>query len=246
MERWLKLPFGASADAAQLDHEMALVHWLMLALFVGWGLYFVYALVRFRRGAQPVATYRTGAGRGALLVGGAVLAAELALLVFFSLPAWSARVNAFPSEQRSTVVRVIAEQFAWNVHYPGADGRFGRTALALVTPTNPIGLDRQDPSALDDVTSINELHLPVGRPVIVYLSSKDVVHSFTLPQMRVKQDAIPGTVQPVWFTPTQTGQWEIVCSQLCGLAHYRMRGVYSVETDAAFRAWMSAQTPVRP
>jgi cytochrome c oxidase subunit 2 len=83
------------------------------------------------------------------------------------------------------------------------------------------------------------MHLPVGRPVIVYLSSKDVVHSFSLPQMRVKQDAIPGAVQTVWFTPTETGSWEIVCSQLCGLAHYRMRGFYTVESDAAFQAWLA-------
>jgi cytochrome c oxidase subunit 2 len=70
--------------------------------------------------------------------------------------------------------------------------------------------------------------LPVNRPAIAYLSSKDMVHSFTLPQMRVKQDAIPGLLQPVWFTPTETGEWEIVCSQLCGLGHYRMRGFYTI------------------
>jgi cytochrome c oxidase subunit 2 len=77
----------------------------------------------------------------------------------------------------------------------------------------------------------------------VYLSSKYVVHSFTLPQMRVKQDAIPGTVQPVWFTPTLTGEWEIACSQLCGLAHYRMKGFYTIETEAAFRSWLAGQRP---
>jgi cytochrome c oxidase subunit 2 len=84
------------------------------------------------------------------------------------------------------------------------------------------------------------MHLPVNRPVIVYLSSKDVIHSLTLPQMRVKQDAIPGTVQPVWFTPTKTGEWEIACSQLCGLAHYRMRGFYTVQTASDFDAWLAA------
>jgi len=129
------------------------------------------------------------------------------------------------------------------VHYPGADGRFGRTVLALVSDDNPLGLDRTDPAARDDVTTINQLHLPIDVPAIIYLSSKDVVHSFTLPQMRVKQDTIPGTVQPVWFTPTQTGEWEIACSQLCGLAHYRMRGFYTVQTATDFAAWLAGEAP---
>jgi cytochrome c oxidase subunit 2 len=170
-----------------------------------------------------------------------VLAAEIVLLAYFSIPAWSARVDAFPSEQQSTVVRVVAEQFAWNVHYPGADGRFGRTDLALLGPSNPLGLDRNDPAAGDDITTINQLNLPVNRPVIVHLSSKDVIHSFALPQMRVKQDAIPGIAQPVWFTPTETGAWEIPCSQLCGLGHYRMRGFYTVQSADQYAAWLAAE-----
>jgi cytochrome c oxidase subunit II len=87
----------------------------------------------------------------------------------------------------------------------------------------------------------NQLNLPVDRPVIVHLSSKDVIHSFGLPQMRVKQDAIPGVEQRLWFTPTKTGEWEIVCSQLCGLGHYRMRGFYTIQTQADFNAWLASQ-----
>ncbi len=177
-------------------------------------------------------------GRWSTWIEGGVLAAEIILLAFFSIPVWSARVDAFPSEQRSTVVRVVAEQFAWNVHYPGADGRFGRTDVRLLGPANPLGLDRSDPAATDDLTTINRLNLPVNRPVIVYLSSKDMVHSFALPQMRVKQDVIPGIAQPVWFTPTQTGEWEIACSQLCGLGHYRMKGFYTIQTQQDFDAWL--------
>jgi cytochrome c oxidase subunit 2 len=239
MSGWL--PVAASADAARIDNVITLVHVLMLTLFVGWSSFFVYVLIRFRRGRHPVARHEGVKGRWATLVEGAVVVIEIVLLVFFSIPAWSARVDAFPPESRSVVVRVVAQQFAWNVHYPGADGRFGRTSLALVSSENPLGLDRTDPAARDDVTTINELHLPVGTPVIVYLSSKDVVHSFTLPQMRVKQDTIPGTVQPVWFTPTKTGEWDIVCSQLCGLAHYRMRGFYTIQTPADFKAWLASE-----
>jgi cytochrome c oxidase subunit II len=241
MIEWLRMPVAASAHAGDVDQTMALVHWLMLVLFVGWGLFFVYVVIRFRRGAHPVARHEGVRGRWSTWVEGGVLVAEIVLLAFFSIPVWSARVDAFPSERESTVVRVVAEQFAWNVHYPGADRTFGRTDLSLVGPANPLGLDRNDPAAQDDVTTINRLNIPVNRPVIVYLSSKDMVHSFGLPQMRVKQDAVPGIAQPVWFTPTRTGEWEIACSQLCGLGHYRMRGFYAVQTQAEFDAWLAQE-----
>ena len=242
MYEWLGLPPAASAHAGDIDRIIVLVHWLMLVLFVGWSTFFVYVLVRFRRAAHPVARQHGLRGNWSTWVEGAVLAAEVTLLVFFAIPTWSARVDAIPSERHSLVVRVVAEQFAWNVHYPGPDGVFGRTTLPLVSPDNPLGLDRDDPSSKDDLTTVNELHLPIDRPVIVYLSSKDVVHSFGLPQMRIKQDAIPGLVQPVWFTPAQIGQWEIVCSQLCGLGHYRMRGFYSVQSPSDFDEWMAQET----
>ena len=163
---------------------------------------------------------------------------ELVLIVAFAIPAWAARVDAFPAESEATIVRVVAEQFAWNAHYPGADGQFGRTDIKLVSAENPLGLDRSDPAAKDDFNSINQLALPVNKPVIIHLSSKDVIHSFSLIQMRVKQDTIPGESIPVWFTPTMTGDWEINCSQLCGLGHYRMRGFYSIKSQADYEAWL--------
>jgi cytochrome c oxidase subunit 2 len=242
MLHWLGLPVAASAHAGDVDRILALVHWLMVVLFVGWGAFFVFVLAAFRRGRQPRAAYAGVRGRWSTWIEGGVLAAEIALLAFFSIPFWRANLDALPADQHdSTVVRVIAEQFAWNVQYPGPDGQFGRTDPSLVSPDNPIGLDRMDPAGRDDLTTINRLNVPVGKPVIVYLSSKDVVHSFGLPQMRVKQDAIPGIVQPVYFTPSQTGQWDIACSQLCGLAHFRMRGIYQVQTQAAYEAFLKEE-----
>jgi cytochrome c oxidase subunit 2 len=143
-----------------------------------------------------------------------------------------------PPSGGATTVRVVAEQFAWHVHYPGADGVFGRTDITLVSPDNPLGLDRNEQVGKDDIITTNRMNLPVGKPVVIFLSSKDVIHSFGLPQMRVKQDAIPGIVQPVWFTPTQVGQWDIACSQLCGLGHFRMKGVYAIQTQEAYDAWL--------
>jgi cytochrome c oxidase subunit 2 len=234
----LGLPPAASAHAGEIDQINVLVHWLMALLFVGWGLYFLYALVRFRAGAHPKANYHGVKGTWSKYAEAGVLVAEIVLLVFFSMPAYADRVEAFPSDRESTVVRVVAEQFAWNIHYPGPDHKFGRTDIRLVSAANPLGLDRSDPDAKDDITTINQMNLPVNKPVIVHLSSKDVIHSFGLNEMRVKQDAIPGIVHNLWFTPSMTGQWEIACSQLCGLGHYRMRGFYAIQSDADFQAFL--------
>lgn len=241
MQEWLGMPVPAAAHAGDVDQVMRLVHWLMLVLFVGWSAFFVFVLVRFRRSRQPVANYHGTRAPWSTWLEGGVLGAEVVLLVFFSIPVWSARVDALPAERESTVVRVIAEQFAWNVHYPGADGVFGRTRIQLVSPDNPIGLDRSDPAAQDDITTINRMNLPIGKPVLVYLSTKDVIHSFGLPEMRVKLDATPGIVQPLWFTPVALGEWDIACSQLCGLGHYRMRGVYAIQTPADYEAWLARE-----
>jgi cytochrome c oxidase subunit 2 len=239
----LGLPVAASSHAAEIDNILALVHWLMAALFVGWGAFFLYTLVRFRAGANPKASYHGAKGTMSKWIEGAVLVTEIVLLVFFSIPAYGERVEAFPAEHESVVVRVVGEQFAWNIHYPGPDHKFGRTDIKLVSAANPLGLDRNDPDGKDDITTINQMNLPVNRPVIVHLSSKDVIHSFGLNQMRVKQDAIPGIVHNVWFTPTQTGEWEIACSQLCGLGHYRMRGFYTIQSEADFEAFLKENAP---
>jgi len=249
----LGLPPAASSHAGEIDQMLVLVHWLMAVLFVGWGAFFVYALFRFRRGASPKANYAGAHGKFSKGVEIAVVIAEMVLLLGYAIPAWAKRVKQFPAESEATVVRVVGEQFAWNVHYPGADGKFGRTEPKLVSADNPLGLDRTDPDAKDDVTDINNLHVPVDRPVLVHLTSKDVIHSFGLYEMRVKQDAIPGLNIPVWFIPTVTTadmrqrtrkqdfEYEIACSQLCGLGHFRMRGYVTVMSAADYQKWMSEQ-----
>lgn len=241
MLKWLAFPEAASSHAAEIDRMNALTHWLMLVLFVGWGGFFVYTLIRFRGSRQPRADYGGVKSHFTTYVEVSVAVVEALLLVAFSIPAWARRVDDIPSGSDAVVVRVVAEQFAWNAHYPGADGTFGRTDVKLVAAENPLGLDRTDAAAKDDITTINQLNLPVDRPIVVHLSSKDVIHSFSLLQMRVKQDAIPGVTFPVWFTATKTGDWEINCSQLCGLGHYRMRGFYSIKTQADYDAWLKEE-----
>jgi cytochrome c oxidase subunit II len=241
MLKFLGMPIQASAHAAEIDQMTVLVHWLMAVLFVGWGLFFVFVIVRFRRGANPRASYTGAKGKISKGLEVAIAVIEVVLLVFYAIPAWAKRVTRLPPESEAVVVRVIGEQFAWNIHYPGPDGRFGRTDIKKVTADNPLGLDRTDPNAKDDITTINQLVLPENRPVIVHLSSKDVIHSFGLIEMRVKQDAIPGMTMPVWFVPTRRGDYEIACSQLCGLGHFRMRGFVTIQSEAEFRKWLDDQ-----
>ena len=239
MSRWL--PAAASAHAADIDLVMTLVHGLMLALFVGWAIYFAWVLLRFRSARQPVADHHGASGRVALGVEIGVVVAEAALLIALALPLWFARTAAQPSTPGPLIIRVVAEQFVWNVHYPGPDGAFGPTSLSLIGPTNPLGLDRSSPTGADDIVVLNQLHAPLNRPVNIQLSSKDVIHSFGVPAMRVKQDAVPGTVSPVWFTPTVAGTYDIACSQLCGLAHFRMRGTITVESAEAFQQFLAEE-----
>jgi cytochrome c oxidase subunit 2 len=237
----LGLPIQASTHAGEIDHMIVLVHWLMFVLFIGWGAFFIFVLVRFRKGANPAASYTGAKGKFAKRLEWGVAIVEVVLLVFYAIPAWATRVAEFPSESEAVVVRVVGEQFAWNVHYPGPDGIFGRTNIMLVAADNPLGLDRSDPNAKDDLNTPNQLTIPVDRPILVHLSSKDVIHSFGLFEMRVKQDAIPGMSIPVWFIPNRVGEYEIACSQLCGLGHYRMRGFVSVRSDADYRSWLAEE-----
>jgi len=241
MLNWLGLPVEASTHAAEIDQMLVLVHWLMLVLFVGWGAFFAYVLFRFRKGANPKADYAGAHGKISKGIEVAVVVAEMVLLVFFAIPAWARRVSSLPSESGAVVVRVVAEQFAWNVQYPGPDGKFGRTDPKLVAPDNPLGLDKTDPNSKDDVTTINQLNLPINRPILIHLSSKDVIHSFGVYELRVKQDAIPGMEIPVWFVPNREGQYDITCSQLCGLGHYRMRAFVTIQSQADYQAWFADQ-----
>jgi cytochrome c oxidase subunit 2 len=235
------MPLQASAHAAEIDQMTLLVHWLMLVMFVGWGLFFVFVLFRFRKGANPKASYTGAKGKISKATEVAVAIIEVILLVFYAIPAWAKRASPMPSENDAVIVRVVGEQFAWNIQYPGPDRKFGRTDITKVTADNPLGLDRTDPAAKDDIATINQLYLPVDRPVLVHLSSKDVIHSFGLYEMRVKQDAVPGMTIPVWFVPTRLGEYEITCSQLCGLGHFRMRGFLTIQSGADFQKWLDEQ-----
>jgi cytochrome c oxidase subunit 2 len=161
------------------------------------------------------------------------------------MPIWARTVGQFPDpqDQNTTVIQIMAQQFAWNARYPGKDRQFGRQDMKLISNDNVFGVDPADPAGKDDVQVLNEIHVPVNQPVLIYLSSKDVIHSLKLVAMRLTQDAIPGLRIPCTFTPTKIGRYQIECAQLCGNGHANMSGGFIVvQSKADYEKWLAAKS----
>lgn len=234
------LPPLASRHGAGIDA-------MLLYLLVAVGALFLFGhvalgLLIWHGARQPRVTHRLATAKTEWVLSAALgllmaLVAEGGVLAI-GIPVWNEYFGAAPP-RNALLIEVTAQQFAWNVRYPGEDGVFGRTEPRLIDDvSNPIGIDPDDPAGADDVTLLNQIAVPVNRPVTVRLRSKDVIHSFFLPHLRVKQDAVPGMTPEIVFVPTRTGTFEIACAELCGLAHYRMQGLLHVLSDDEFRAWL--------
>ena len=208
------LPASITTTAPLIDQLFYVVLVITGAVFVLVQGILLFFLIRYRRQPGRKAYYIHG-NHLVEIIWTAVPAAILVFLAFRSQQVWS-QVRGLPPHT-DLQVEITAEQFAWNVRYAGADGQLGTA---------------------DDITTINQLHLPVNQTVLFHLKSKDVIHSFFVPQFRMKQDAVPGLTTHLWVEPTTTGHFEIACAELCGLGHYRMRGYLAVESAEAFQAWL--------
>lgn len=255
--QYFGLPVGISSVSGRIDEIIVIVHYLMLVLFIGWGIFFIVSLIKFRASKNAKANYKGVESHYSSVLEALIAVIEIVILFGFAFPIWAERVNDVPDSRDAESIRVIAQQYAWNIHYPGPDGKFGETRIDLVDEQdNPIGLDRNSEFAKDDFTTINQFHIPVNRKIRVDLSSKDVIHNFKLPELRVSQDAIPGMVIPVHFTATSTSEdflkttigtkregkgLEIACAQLCGLGHYRMKGYVTIHKEEDYQAWLDEQ-----
>ena len=243
MHKLLGLPVLASEHGADVDKFIIYVHWLMIVLFVGWLAFFLYTLIRFRSSKNPKADHVGVKNHASSYVEVAVALVEAALLIGFAIPLWAKVVDHYPSPSESTVVRVTAEQFSWNSRYAGKDGVFGRQAPEFVDGGNKFGYDPNDPAGQDDVNPpLKDIRVPVDKPVLISLTSLDVIHSMSIHPLRVCQDAIPGMRIPVHFTPTLEGQYKITCAQLCGNGHYGMDGFFTVESAEGCQAWLDANS----
>jgi cytochrome c oxidase subunit 2 len=206
-DAFLDFPKDASLYGYKTDVLNGWLHILMLILFVCWGIFLVYVLIKFSSSNNPKASYHGMKGKFSKYAEGGVVAFEMFLLFALAIPGFTdLKYDGLNDTNDSDLeIRVIAQQFQWNIHYPGEDGIFGQTYADSVDDgsQNFIGLSRLGHGA-DDIVTMNQLHVPKNKQVKIRLSSRDVIHSFALPEMRVKQDAIPGMEIPIYFTATMS------------------------------------------
>ncbi len=214
---WLKLPEGVSSYSGRVDGLFYLILWITGIIFViveALLLFFLFRY-RFREGRRALYTHGNNRVEVVWTIVPAVICVVIALL---SRRSWAEIKQMMPKDAMQ--IEITGEQFAWNIRYAGPDGKLGTA---------------------DDIVTLNQLHFPVGRPVVATLRSKDVIHSFFLPEFRVKQDAVPGMSTRIWFDAMRVGHWEIACAELCGLGHYRMKGFVTVETPEEYEKWLKEQ-----
>lgn len=228
---WLGLPENYSAHGDAVGHMLDVVSWFMLALFVGWSIFFVICLIKFRKSKNPKASYHGVTNHVTTHLEIGVVIIEAVLLLGFAFPLWSDRADAGSYEvvkkQNPVRVRAIGYQFGWKFHYAGADNEFGFIDRTLHKTPGDTGLDPDDINGRDDFVT-GTLKLPVNRPVILQITATDVIHNFSIIPMRIQQDAIPGKDVPMWFTPIKELKTSVVCGQLCGSGHGAMKGTLEV------------------
>lgn len=221
MFRWL--PERVSTHGGEIDSMIYLIYYIVSFWFLLTLGAMILFLILYRRREERRATYIQGNSlrEAAWILIPSLIVLALDLWIDFRGGEVWARVKGRvpPSD---LLVQVTAKQFSWEMLYPGPDGQFGTE---------------------DDLLLDNELHVPVNKVVRVVLKSKDVIHSFFLPNFRVKQDAVPGMTIDIWFTPTQTGTFELACAEHCGLGHYRMRGFVVVQTPEEFAETLASLPP---
>ena len=238
------MPTLISASGAAVDREFVATLLILGVVFVlaqaGLGLF----VWKYRR--TKTATYSTGR-RSAEIAWTAITAAIFIAMSLAGERTWAELRSSHGPSQDELQVEVTGTQFAWYFRYPGRDGKFGATIPANVDASlgsaSAIGLDQNDPAAKDDIVTA-ALVVPVNREVRLKLQAQDVIHSFFVPELRLKQDAVPGLNVEAHFKATKPGEYEIVCAELCGLGHYRMHGALRVVSDEEFSQWLRQQEEV--
>jgi len=203
-----------------------------------------FLLRRARKSESPAKSQPRASLRPLLIIETLALLALTALYIAMDITGhhlWAA-TREQPSTPQPLQVEVTGVQFQWYFRYPGPDGLYGATRPDLISAPagNPLGLDPADPHSTDDIVSAIFL-LPANRPVEITLRSQDVIHGLFIPGMRLKQDAIPGMLGHLLFTPTTPGDYPILCSQVCGLGHYRMQARLRVVTQPEFDSWLATR-----
>jgi cytochrome c oxidase subunit 2 len=234
---WWLTPLASNWSG--MDETLFLTFWVTGGVFMAVGLFMVYCVWRYRYQKDRKSEYKpedkklefhltwiTAVGVVALLAPGLIV--------------WNKFVTV---PENAVKVEVMAYQWGWNYRLAGEDGILGKTSIHKITDDNPYGLDLDDPNGKDDLLVQDaDLHLQIDKPVKVLLRSIDVLHNFYVPEFRAKMDMVPGMITFYWFTPTKTGEYEILCAELCGTGHYAMLGTVVVEEEGDYSNWLAQQT----
>jgi len=210
------LPRDVSTHGYQIDHLFNFILGLTGVVFIATEFLLFWFLWRYDRTTNTSPVKFTHGSHNLEIVWTILPAATLLFIAIYQMNAW-AEVKMHKPDMEPTV-EVTARQFEWRLRYPGKDGKIGTK---------------------DDIYHVNELHVPVDEMILVNLESADVLHDFFLPHLRIKQDAVPGTTIPVWFRATQPGEYDLVCAELCGWGHYKMKGRLFVESRSDYERWLA-------
>lgn len=236
MSPWTFTPLAS--NWVMIDLTMDITFWVTGVVFVAVNFFMAYCIIKFRYRKDARATYEPENKKlEAWLT--ALTAVGVAAMLTPGLFVWADFVNV-PEDAHE--VEAVGQQWHWSFRYPGDDGRFGEVDAERISADNPFGMDPDDPNGQDDVLVMHpEAHLPIDRPVKFLLRSKDVLHDFAVAEFRVKMDLVPGMETFLWLTPTKIGRFEILCEELCGIAHFAMRGAVVVQEPDDFDAWLAQQ-----
>ena len=231
---WYFTPIASNWTS--IDDTVSITFWITGSVFVAVNLFLAYCVVRYRHKKGSRADYEPENKKLEGWLAGLTTVGIVAMLAP-GLLVWAKFVEV-PKD--AAVFEAVGKQWHWSYRFPGKDGVLGTVDARYVSDKNPFGINPDDPFGRDDVLIASpEVHLPVGKPVKALLRSVDVLHDFAVPQFRVKMDLVPGLVTYVWFTPTRTGKFDLLCEELCGTAHFTMRGKVVVEEERAFEEWLS-------
>lgn len=234
---WWFTPIASNWQS--IDNTIEITFWVTGFVFVAVNLFLALAVFRYRFNKDRKAAYQP---ENKKLEGWLTLFTTVGIVAMLApgLYVWGQFVEA-PADAYE--LEAVGQQWHWSFRLPGADGKLGEVSPQLISDSNPFGINPADPAGQDDILLPgNELVLALNQPVKLWLRSKDVLHNFAVPQFRVKMDLVPGMVTYMWFTPTREGRFDIMCEELCGIAHYAMRGKVQVKNDADYQQWLAQQS----
>jgi len=227
-----------ASNWGNIDTTIELTFWITGTVFVAVCTFMAWCVWRYRYKPDRKAEYKPEDKKLEFRLTALTALGVIALLAP-GLVVWNKYVTV---PENAIKIEVVAYQWGWNYRLPGADGILGTTDISLINDENPYGLNLEDPNSKDDILVMDaDLHLEINQPVKVELRSYDVLHNFYVPQFRAKMDTLPGLITYYWFTPTKTGDFEILCAEYCGTGHYAMRGKVLVDESKDYLNWLSQQ-----